>query len=127
MQYSRRDKRTGDRYRRVNTGQVAFPSVRPVKLNELECGKTAVQYAVPRFISNFNDTTDEVALVSFSENAQVDYTINYNFITSITNKVGAMSFAGGTFGTGAGTTSVSTTKAMRPHCQWLNYKTTVFL
>jgi hypothetical protein len=47
-------------------------------------GETALQYAVPRFIVNFSDTLDEVAMVTFADNATVDFGINYNFITPIT-------------------------------------------
>src|SRR5208283_1267117 len=52
---------------------------------------------------------DEVALVSFSSNATVNFPINYNFMTPIDSDVASMVFAGGTFGTGAGTNSASTT------------------
>src|ERR1022692_4075340 len=66
-------------------------------------GGEALKSAVPTFISNFNDTIDEVTLGSFSSNATVDYTINNNFKTPIATAVNALSFTGGTFGTGAGT------------------------
>ena len=66
-------------------------------------GGSALQSAVPTFVNYFNQTTDEVALVSFSSNATVDFPINYNFITPISNAVAALRFVGGTFGTGAGT------------------------
>jgi len=72
-------------------------------------GGSALQSAVPSFVSNFSNILDEVAMVSFSENATIDFGINYNFITSITNKVNALSFAGGTFGTGAGTQPILST------------------
>ncbi len=77
-------------------------------------GKAALQYAVPSFISNFSDATDEVAMVSFSENATVDFAMNYTFTAQITSKVGSMSFAGGTFGTGAGTQPVASTSMGPP-------------
>jgi len=72
-------------------------------------GGAALQSAVPTFVADFSNTNDEVALVSFSSNATVDFPINYNFITSITNAVKGLKFSGGTFGTGAGTNSASTT------------------
>ncbi len=57
-------------------------------------------------------------MVSFSDNATVDFPIGYNFWGSgtgtITHKVGAMSFAGGTFGTGAGSDPVLLTDANAP-------------
>ena len=77
-------------------------------------GKAALQYAVPSFIGNFSDATDEVAMVSFSENATVDFAMNYTFTAQITSKVGSMSFAGGTFGTGAGTQPVASTSMGPP-------------
>ncbi len=69
-------------------------------------GGEALKFAVPTFIGDFNDATDEVAVASFSSNATADYTINYNFKTPITTAVNALSFTGGTFGTGAGTTPI---------------------
>ena len=72
-------------------------------------GGVALQSAVPAFVADFSDANDEVALVSFSSNATVDFPIDYKFITPITNAVKGLSFNGGTFGTGAGTNSSSTT------------------
>ena len=72
-------------------------------------GGTALQAAVPQFVNNFDNTLDEVAMVSFSSNATVDFPIAGNFKTPIGNKVGAFTFVGGTFGTGAGTGSVLST------------------
>ncbi len=63
-------------------------------------GSTALPPAVTSFVNDFNNTTDEVAMVSFASTATVDVAINYNFITPITNKVKAMSFNGYTFGPG---------------------------
>ncbi len=63
-------------------------------------GSTALPPAVTSFVNDFNNTTDEVAMVSFASNATIDVAINYNFITPITNAVKAMPFAGGTFGPG---------------------------
>ena len=77
-------------------------------------GGTALQSAVPTFVGYFDNTIDEVAMISFSDNATVDFPINYNFITPITNKVTAMSFAGGTFGTGAGTQPILSTTIGAP-------------
>ena len=53
-------------------------------------------------------------MVSFSENATVDFAMNYTFTAQITSKVGSMSFAGGTFGTGAGTQPVASTSMGPP-------------
>jgi Flp pilus assembly protein TadG len=71
-------------------------------------GGEALKAAVPLFVGNFDNsaTGDELAMGSFSSNATVDYTINYSFKTPITNAVNALSFTGGTFGTGAGTAPI---------------------
>ena len=66
-------------------------------------GGAALQAAVPAFVSNFDDIIDHVALISFSSNATVDFSMANHFKTPIDNAVAAMNFAGGTFGTGAGT------------------------
>ncbi|MFZ0914360.1 MAG: pilus assembly protein TadG-related protein [Candidatus Korobacteraceae bacterium] len=68
-------------------------------------GETALQAAVPIFVSYFNNspTGDELAMISFSSNATVDFAMNYLFATPIDNAVAAMNPVGGTFGTGAGT------------------------
>ncbi len=66
-------------------------------------GGVALQAAVPSFVSDFSNTNDEVAMISFASNATVDFPINYNFISPITKAVKALNFSGGTFGTGAGT------------------------
>jgi Flp pilus assembly protein TadG len=63
-------------------------------------GSSALPPAVTSFINYFDNTNDEVAMVSFASNATVDVAMNYNFITPITNAVKAMSFTGGTFGLG---------------------------
>ena len=65
-------------------------------------GAKAIQSALPAFISLFNDSFDEVALVSFSSNARIDFPIGHNFVAAITNSVAGIQFGGGTFGTGAG-------------------------
>jgi len=70
--------------------------------NSHDRGGAALQYAVPAFISYFNDTLDEVGMVSFASSSSIDFPIGYTFKTAITNKVKALSFVGGTFGTGIG-------------------------
>lgn len=69
-------------------------------------GGQALKSAVPTFIGDFDDTTDEVGLVSYSSNATVDYAINYNFTTPLNSAVSNLKFTGGTFGTGAGTNPI---------------------
>ena len=68
-------------------------------------GETALTAAVPIFVGYFNNsaTGDELAMISFSSNATVDFAMNYLFATPIDNAVAAMNPAGGTYGTGAGT------------------------
>lgn len=63
-------------------------------------GGPSLQNAVPNFVNDFDNTLDSVALISFASNATVDFAINTSFQTPITNAVKAMTFAGGTFGTG---------------------------
>lgn len=65
-------------------------------------GAMAIKSAVPTFISLFDNSFDEVGLLSFSDNATIDFPIGYGFITPIDSAVASMQFAGGTFGTGAG-------------------------
>jgi hypothetical protein len=65
-------------------------------------GAMAVQSAMPAFINLFNNSFDEVALLSFSSNARIDVPIGHNFIAPISKSIAAMQFGGGTFGTGAG-------------------------
>jgi uncharacterized repeat protein (TIGR03803 family) len=69
-------------------------------------GATALQAAVPQFVNQFNNSWDEVGLISFGDNAEVDVPIGYNFTSPIVNAVAAMPFGGGTFGTGAGSQPV---------------------
>ena len=72
-------------------------------------GGTALKAAVPNFVNDFVSGTDHIAMVSFASNATVDVPLTTN-LTLITNAVKALNFAGGTFGTGAGTNgSYSTT------------------
>jgi len=66
-------------------------------------GQTALVSAVPTFVNFFDNTTDQVALLSFSSNARIDFPIGYNFQSPISTDVANMVFSGGTFGTGAGT------------------------
>jgi Flp pilus assembly protein TadG len=73
---------------------------------DLDGGETALKAAVPAFIANFNNSAaggDELAMISFSSNARVDFGMNYQWQTPIDNAVAAMNPVGGTFGTGAGT------------------------
>jgi len=63
-------------------------------------GSAALPPAVTTFVSYFDDTNDEVAMVSYASHATVDVAMNYNFKTPITNAANAMSFSGGTFGPG---------------------------
>ncbi len=65
-------------------------------------GSTALPPAVITFINYFDNSNDEVAMISFASNATIDVAIGYNFITPITNAVNAMKskFSGGTFGPG---------------------------
>jgi Flp pilus assembly protein TadG len=65
-------------------------------------GKTALQAAVPIFINDFNNSVDEVSLISFASGSSVDFAINTSFQTPIKNAVSSMNFTGGTFGTGSG-------------------------
>ncbi len=71
--------------------------------NNHDKGGAALQSAVPNFVDDFNNTSDEVAMISFASNATVNFAMSNNFITPITNAVKALNFSGGTFGTGAGT------------------------
>ncbi len=70
-------------------------------------GATALQAAVPMFISDFNNGLDHVSLISFADNARVDVPMMLNFQSSVDNAIAAMAFNGGTFGTGAGSGPLS--------------------
>ena len=63
-------------------------------------GGSALKAAVPTFVNDFDNTLDEVAMVSFASNSSVDFAIATGFQTPITNAVRALSFTGATFGTG---------------------------
>jgi len=79
-------------------------------------GEAALTAAVPIFVSYFNNspTGDELAMISFSSNATVDFAMNYSFATPIDNAVAAMTPGGGTFGTGAGTQPILSTTVGAP-------------
>ncbi len=64
-------------------------------------GGEALVSAVPTFVDMFDNSLDEVAEISFSDNTIVDVSIGTGFQGPITSAVGAMKFVGGTFGTGA--------------------------
>ena len=54
-------------------------------------------------VSDFDDTNDYVASISFASNATVDFPIGHHFQTPITNSMNTWnksSFSGGTFGPG---------------------------
>jgi Flp pilus assembly protein TadG len=72
-------------------------------------GGTALKAVVPLFVADFDNANDHVALVSFASNATVDFPIATNFIQPIDTAVAKMNFAGGTFGTGAGSNMYNTT------------------
>ena len=72
----------------------------------LNGGATAIGSAVPTFINQFDNSLDEVALISFSGNATIDFPMGHGFTTSIASAVASMHFGGGTFGTGAGSQPV---------------------
>lgn len=65
-------------------------------------GAAALPPAVGTFVHYFDDTQDQVAMVSFASNATEDVAIRTNFITPITNAATALKghFSGGTFGPG---------------------------
>jgi Flp pilus assembly protein TadG len=60
-------------------------------------GAQALAPAVDSFLGNFDDATDEVAMVSFSTAARVDVPIQTNFTSLITSAANSMVFGGGTF------------------------------
>jgi Flp pilus assembly protein TadG len=65
-------------------------------------GQSALQAAVPLFVRHFSDSLDNVGMISFADNGEIDFSIAGNFTTPISNAVGSMPFGGGTFGSGAG-------------------------
>jgi hypothetical protein len=60
-------------------------------------GAQALPPAVINFLSYFDNTTDDVAEVSFSTLATVDVPIGTNFVGPVTSSVNRMQFAGGTY------------------------------
>jgi Flp pilus assembly protein TadG len=60
-------------------------------------GSTALPPAVVNFLTYFDDSTDQVADVSFSSIATVDQSIGTNFTSPITNAVNSMKFGGSTY------------------------------
>lgn len=63
-------------------------------------GKAALQSAAPTFVNYFNNTTDEVAMVSFASASTTDFAIAHQFQSPIDSAISSMSFTGGTFGLG---------------------------
>ncbi len=63
-------------------------------------GATALQSAAPAFINYFDNTSDQVSMVSFASNATTDFPIATSFQTPIANLIKNMNFSGGTFGPG---------------------------
>jgi hypothetical protein len=67
---------------------------------DMDDGGTALQYAVPAFVDDFDNSVDRVTMISFASNASVDFAINTGFQTPISNAVRGWDFRGATFGTG---------------------------
>jgi Flp pilus assembly protein TadG len=63
----------------------------------LNGGAQALPPAVDNFLTYFDDTRDQVAMVSFSSIATVNVSIRTNFTTTITNVVNGMPFGGATY------------------------------
>jgi hypothetical protein len=66
-------------------------------------GMSALKNAVPNFVADFVNGTDNLSMVSFADNARIDVAMTTNFTTAIDNAVSALTPDGATFGTGAGT------------------------
>ena len=77
-------------------------------------GATALQAAVPQFVNYFTNGLDEIGLITFADNAEIDVPISTNFLSPIVTAVGNMAFAGGTFGTGAGSQPIQSTTVGPP-------------
>jgi hypothetical protein len=79
-------------------------------------GEAALKAAVPLFVDHFDNTTggDQIAMITFSSNATVDAAMANPFNPAIDNAVATMNPAGGTFGTGAGSTPVLPTDPNAP-------------
>ncbi len=66
-------------------------------------GYSALPPAVKSFVTDFDDTNDFVASISFASNATVDFPIGHSFqtpITTLMNTWTKATFSGGTFGPG---------------------------
>src|SRR5664280_68908 len=65
-------------------------------------GQAALQSAAPTFVNYFNNTTDQIGMVSYASNAKVDFSIANHFLDAgnIPTKIGGLTFAGATFGPG---------------------------
>ena len=63
-------------------------------------GGTALKAAVPPFVNDWDDSRDDLAMVSYASNARVDFHMSTNFQSPINTAVAGLSFTGGTFGTG---------------------------
>jgi Flp pilus assembly protein TadG len=63
-------------------------------------GAAALPDAVNSFIELFNDSDDQMAMISFSSTARVDVSMRTGFQNPISNAVNSMGFAGGTFSLG---------------------------
>jgi len=63
-------------------------------------GAQALPTAVTNFLQFFDNTTDQVAEVSFSSTPSVDVTIRTGFVTPITNALKNMVFSGATYSQG---------------------------
>ena len=72
-------------------------------------GATALQAAVPAFVSDFTNGLDYMSLITFADNARIDVPMTSNFQSPIDTAVSALVFSGGTFGTGAGSGPLSST------------------
>jgi Flp pilus assembly protein TadG len=66
----------------------------------LNGGAQALPPAVDNFMTYFDNTTDQVADISFSSVANVDVSIRTNFLNPITNAVNRMPFGGATYSQG---------------------------
>jgi len=77
-------------------------------------GASALQAAVPQFINYFTNGLDELSLITFADNAEIDVPISTNFLSPIVTAVGNMVFGGGTFGTGAGSQPIQSTTVGPP-------------
>jgi len=64
---------------------------------KLNGGAQALPPAVVNFLGDFDNSTDEVAEVSFSTLAKVDVPIETNFLSPISSAVNSMTFGGATF------------------------------